>query len=52
MFIRAYGEQEVWLHSPSDLSRVFFEGDCSVEDELQRKEIIRITFHVLHVFSL
>lgn len=41
-----------FIVSQSDLSRVFFEGDCSVEDELQKKEMIRITFHVLHVFSL
>lgn len=36
MYLWAHGKLNVWLDlSQSDLPRVFFEGDCSVEDELQ-----------------
>lgn len=36
MYLWAHGKQEVWLVlSQSDFPRVFFEGDCSVEDKLQ-----------------
>lgn len=36
MFLWAHGKQEMWFNrSQSDLPRILFERDCSVEDELQ-----------------
>lgn len=51
MYIWAHGKQEVRLDlSQSDLPRVFFEGDCPVEDELQWKKKIKVTLHTQNVF--
>ena len=40
MYLWAHGKQEMRLDlSQSDLPGVFFQGDCSVEDELQEERL-------------